>query len=84
MEHNAEVKVFNPMINKGLKMSYDASELKYFTEWKMMGEKDYVLGIEPGNCRPDGRDVMRKEGILETLEPGEKKTYSIKFEFTEE
>ena len=65
-------------------MSYDTSEMKYFTEWKMMGEYEYVLGIEPGNCQPDGRDVMRQKGILETLKPNEEKTFSLKFEFTEE
>ena len=50
------VSIFNPDIKKGIKISYDTSELKYFTEWKMMGEGDYVLGLEPGNCLPDGRD----------------------------
>ena len=25
----------------------------------MMGYKDYVMGLEPGNCYPDGRDVTR-------------------------
>lgn len=84
MQGQTVVSVFNPTINKGIKMSYDTSELKYFTEWKMMGEYEYVLGIEPGNCRPDGRDVMRKQGIMETLAPGGKKVHHIKFEFTEE
>lgn len=84
MKGEARVKVFNKKLSKGLIMSYDSSVLKYFTEWKMMGVHDYVLGIEPGNTLPDGRDVMRAKGLLETLAPGEKKTYSIKFAFTEE
>ena len=37
-----------------------------------------------GNTLPDGRDVMRAKGLLEMLAPGEKKTHSIKFTFTEE
>lgn len=84
MHGEVEVKVYNPRVKRGLVMSYDASALKYFTEWKMMGEHDYVLGIEPGNTLPDGRDVMRKKGLLEALEPGESKTHTIKFKFTEE
>jgi len=78
------VSIYNPDIRKGLKMSFDTEELKCFTEWKMMGEYDYVLGLEPGNCLPDGRDVMREKGILEFLNPGEEKIHHLKFEFTEE
>lgn len=77
----AEVSVFNPDINKGMKMIFDTKELKCFTQWKMMGEYDYVMGLEPGNCNPDGRDVMRKMGMLEFIAPGEEKKQTLKFEF---
>ena len=43
----------------------------------MMGYRDYVLGLEPGNCTPDGRDVMRREGKLKLLKPGERIAYEI-------
>ena len=84
MQGEAKVIVYNKKLSKGLIMSYDSNVLKYFTEWKMMGVHDYVLGIEPGNTLPDGRDVMRAKGLLEMLAPGERKTHSIKFTFTEE
>ncbi len=84
MNGETSVKVFNKRLAKGLIMCYNADVLKYFTEWKMMGINDYVLGIEPGNTLPDGRDVMRARELLEVLAPGEKKTHSIKFIFTEE
>ena len=84
MQGNTEVKVYNPNLKKGLVMCYDADILKYFTEWKMMGVHDYVLGVEPGNTLPDGRDVMRAKGLLETLSAGAKKTHSVTFKFTEE
>ena len=80
----AEVSVFNPEIKKGFIMSYDTAALPYFTEWKMMGERDYVLGVEPGNTLPDGRDVMRKKGLLQILKAGGSKTHKIKFTFVEE
>lgn len=48
-----------------------------------MGCGEYVMGLEPGNCNPDGRDVMRKNGTLETLKEGQKKIHTIKFTFTE-
>ena len=81
MSGKPEVSVFNPAINKGLKMTFDTKELKCFTQWKMMGEYDYVMGLEPGNCNPDGRDVMREKGMLEFLQPGEERTQTLKFEF---
>ena len=49
-----------------------------------MGEYEYVMGLEPGNCNPDGRQTMRELGKLEFLKPGEKKIHNLKFEFTEE
>ncbi len=76
-----EVGIYNPNIKKGMKMSFDTKELKCFTQWKMMGEYDYVMGLEPGNCTPDGRDVMREKGMLEFIEPGKEKVQTINFEF---
>ncbi len=80
----AEVSVTNPKLRRGFTMSYDTAQLPYFTEWKMMGEGDYVLGVEPGNTRPDGRDVMRRLGEMESLSPGESKQHHIQFTFREE
>ena len=61
----------------GLLIEYDAENLPYFTQWKMLGERDYVMGLEPGNCHPDGRNVMRKEEKLVFLQPGEEVTYQV-------
>lgn len=76
--------IYQPKYNKGLRISFDRSSLDCFTEWKMMGYRDYVLGLEPGNCYPDGRDVMRKTGKLKLLEPNEKNTFSIQVRFFEQ
>ncbi|MBQ6614288.1 MAG: aldose 1-epimerase family protein [Clostridia bacterium] len=84
MHGDTVVSIFNSKIGKGLEMHYNADNLKYFTQWKMMGEYDYVMGLEPGNCLPDGRNVMREKGLLETLKPGEERMFEIKFKFTEE
>lgn len=84
MTGKTSVSITNPDIKKGLTISYDAKELPCFTEWKMMGEYEYVLGLEPGNCYPDGRDVMREKGMLKILKPDEAVKNHIKFEFMEE
>ncbi len=81
LPEKAEVSIYNPNIQKGMKMSFNTNELKCFTQWKMMGEYDYVMGLEPGNCTPDGRDVMREKGMLEFIKPGESKRQTLKFEF---
>lgn len=74
------VEIFNPDLGKGLAMTFDTAELAYFTQWKMMGIKEYVLGLEPGNCTPDGRDVMRKQGRLRILQQGEQTMLHLKWE----
>lgn len=77
------VGIFNPDINKGLKMSFDQSTLDYFTQWKMMGDGEYVLGLEPANCTPEGRTVMRDTGRLKFLEPKGVYKTSVEFLFTD-
>ena len=76
-EGQGQASVYNPDIGKKLEISFNTKELWNLTEWKMMGLHDYVLGLEPGNCTPDGRDVMRKDGKLQTLLPGEVKSFTF-------
>lgn len=75
--NEGKASIYNPDIQKGLTITFDPKSLNYFTEWKMMGYRDYVLGLEPGNCHPDGRDMMRREGNLKFLQPGEAVTYEV-------
>ncbi len=37
------------------------------------------MGFKPGNCTPDRRNIMREKEILEFLQPGEEKTFNLKF-----
>ena len=80
----AKVGILNEDIGKGIVISYDKSALPCLTEWKMMGKTDYALGLEPGNCTPDGRDVLRKNGQLQFIKPDETKKTSLKFTFVTE
>ena len=76
-EGQGQASIYNPDIGKGLKIRFDPKSLDHFTQWKMMGVRDYVLGLEPGNCHPDGRDVMRRQGRLKFLDPGQSVTYGV-------
>ncbi len=73
--------VINPKFNNnqglGILVSYRKKELPRFAQWKMVGAGDYVCGLEPMNCRVQGRDFDRKEKTLLFLKPGEEKTHLI-------
>ncbi|MCB0153285.1 MAG: aldose 1-epimerase family protein, partial [Anaerolineae bacterium] len=46
----ATVLLQNPQLGLGLRWTYDATNLPWLMEWKMMGEGAYVVGVEPANC----------------------------------
>ncbi len=80
---NGVASIYQPKENVGVEISFDATELDAFVEWKMMGIRDYVLGLECGNCYPNGRNEMRESGMLKFLKPGEKKEYRVKVKIIE-
>ena len=57
----------------GLYVSFDVELLPYLSEWKMMGQGEYVVGIEPGNVPCRNRSELRDRGELPALAAGEKK-----------
>ncbi|MBS1799183.1 MAG: aldose 1-epimerase family protein [Acidobacteria bacterium] len=64
----------------GIRLSYDATTLPEFVQWKMTGENHFVLGLEPGNCRTLGRSAERQRGTLQTIQPGEVRRFQIALE----
>lgn len=75
--------IWNPDISAGMIMTYDKKELPCLTEWKMMGRRDYVLGIEPGNVCPSPRIKMREQGVLPFLEADSSYKTNLKFSFVD-
>jgi len=61
----------------GVYIRYRYDQLPRFTEWKMLGEGAYVVGMEPGNCSVRGRVAAREAGELVMLAPGEKRHYDL-------
>ncbi|MCR5085308.1 MAG: aldose 1-epimerase family protein [Succinivibrionaceae bacterium] len=80
-EGEARVELYQPKLGLGVRCTFDPRVMPCFTEWKNMGVREYVLGLEPGNCTPDGRDAVRAAGNLVELAPGESRTYGISVEF---
>ncbi len=66
----ARMTLRNPVSGRAVEVAYRKAELPYFTQWKMMGEQEYVMGLEPANCHPDGQAAEKQNGTLKILEPG--------------
>jgi len=67
----ARMTINNPDTDLALEIAYRKAELPYFTQWKMMGEQEYVMGLEPANCHPDGQTQERENSTLRIIEPDE-------------
>lgn len=65
----AQAELFNARLGLGFRVRYRAAELPYLWQWKMMGERDYVMGLEPCNCGPGGRANARAAGQTGHLPP---------------
>ena len=50
------------------------------TQWKYLGVRDYVLGLEPGNSYPRGRAVEKAKGTVRYLEMDEEVDFEIMVE----
>ena len=61
----------------GLSLRYHTASLPFLNEWKMLNEVDYVVGFEPVNAKIVNRSVLRAEGGLPMLEPGEQREMDI-------
>lgn len=60
-----------------VRLTWKPEQLPCLAEWKMTGESMHVLGIEPGNCHVQGQEAERARGTLQTLAPGETKTFEV-------
>ncbi len=74
------VALVNEKIGLGVALRYSKDELSCLTEWKMLAEGEYVLGLEPGNINPIGRAEAEKRGQLTYLDPGQVHQTTIELE----
>lgn len=68
--------VVNEDLGAGIKLVFSTQQLPFFTQWKSMGAGDYAMGLEPGNCRVEGR--AKEAERLEYLAPLQSKNVDIK------
>jgi galactose mutarotase-like enzyme len=74
------VTIVNRKLGISVKITFNVLQLPFVNQWKMMGEGEYVLGIEPSNVLCKSRNVLREEKILPMLQPGESTTNNISIE----
>ena len=76
----ASIGLINDRLLYGVAVSFQTDQLPYLTEWKVMKETEYVLGIEPGNTRAIGREAARANHTLATLGPGDRSHFALSLE----
>jgi len=74
------VAVINPALNGGaglgLYVIYNRAQLPNYIEWRMMGEGQYAVGVEP--CTSGfGRAEVEAAGQMIWLEPGDRREYDL-------
>ena len=77
---NTSVALVNKKLGLGVAIHFNKKQLFNFTQWKQMGEGEYVMGMEPCNCYAGGRVDPRNSGILEYLQPGEIRNFDLTIE----
>ena len=74
------VALINRKIELGVALRFNKRQLFNFTQWKQMGEGEYVVGLEPCNNYVDGRVEAKKNKTIEYLEAGEERKIDIEIE----
>jgi len=69
--------IVNPEMGLGAYVRYRAAELPALSQWKMMGAGEYVCALEPCTVHETPRSLLRREGRLKLLEPGEEVHYLL-------
>jgi len=69
--------VINPKLELALSMKFNKNQFTRFTQWKQMGEGEYVLGMEPCNCYVGGRTHSLNKENVTILQPFEKKCFDV-------
>lgn len=74
------VGIVNRRLGVGVAIRYSTREFPRCVNWQHWGPGEYVTALEPANGTVRGRWVDRKEGILDTIPPGGRKTYRYAIE----
>jgi len=68
-EGNTMAAIVNSRLNLGFYVKYNTATLPELIFWKSMVSGDYVVGVEPSNCFPEGKVRQKQIGRLQSIEP---------------
>jgi hypothetical protein len=69
--------VVNRARNFGLYVMWDAATLPRLVEWKMMGYRDYVVGVEPCTVYDLPRDELERRKMMPYLPAGGRREFRL-------
>lgn len=71
----AYASILNEKLYLGVTVKFAADNLNKFNLWKCLQKRNYVVGLEPCNCRTWGRERARENNDLVFLKPLESKEF---------
>ena len=71
------VAVVNQRLGLGVYQVFQIAQLPRHTVWRMMGEDQYAMAMEPSTNRDAGRWDAKERGELQYLAPGETRSYDL-------
>jgi galactose mutarotase-like enzyme len=69
--------LFNPKVKFGIQMKWLAKTMPILTQWKMMGEREYVCGLEPGTYAMAPVAELARRDLPRELAPGKSINYEL-------
>lgn len=76
----AYASILNEKLGLGATVKFAADNLGKFNLWKCLQKRNYVVGLEPCNCRTWGRDKAREHNDLVFLQPMERKEFYLELQ----
>lgn len=73
----ANASLWNPDLKLGIHLRWLAKSMPILTQWKMMGQGEYVCGLEPATHAMAPREELSKKGLPTPLDPGEDAHYEL-------
>lgn len=80
-EGMAQYTIFNEKRGIGVNVCFNGNDLPEFTQWKMLGKGEYVMGLEPMNYNLDAPKPGDEGCTCPVLKPHESRTYVTTLQF---
>jgi len=76
-EDKSYAAIYNEDLGFGAYVRYRRENLPWLVEWKMLGEHEYVVGLEPSSGRLEGRAEALRQNQIRLLGPGEERIFEV-------